>query len=333
MQPMSLEGKVVVITGASAGIGRATAREMARRGAHVGLIARGTERLEAARREVQELGVRACVAPADVADPEQVERAAAQIEAELGPIDVWVNSAMTAVLAEVKDTTAEEFKRVTEVTYLGSVHGVQAALRRMRPRDAGVIIQVGSALSRRGIPLQATYCASKHAIKGFLDSLRAELLNEKSNVKVSLVQLPGLNTPQFGWVRTRLHKHPQPVAPIYQPEVAAEAILYAIAHPRRELWVGGPTVYTIVGEKFISGAMDRFLAKTNIKGQETDIEIDPQQRQDYLFSPVPGDPGAHGIFDDSAHGHSVQWWLNTHRPLVAGAAVALAGAAAVAARR
>jgi len=274
-----------------------------------------------------------CAPPADVADADAVEAAAARIEAELGPIDVWINSAMTAVLAEVKDTAPEEFKRVTEVTYLGSVHGVQAALRRMRPRDAGTIVQVGSALSRRGIPLQATYCGSKHAIKGFLDSLRAELLHEGSKVKVTMVQLPGLNTPQFGWVRTRLHKHPQPVAPIYQPEVAAEAILYAISHPRRELWVGGPTVYTILGEKFVSGLMDRYLAKTNIKGQETDIEIDPETRPDYLFSPVPGDPGAHGIFDEQAHGRSVQWWLNTHRPLVAGAAVALAGAVTVAARR
>ena len=251
---MSLEGKVVAITGASAGIGRATAREMARRGAHVGLIARGAERLEAARREVQELGVRACVAPADVADPEQVERAAAQIEAELGPIDVWVNNAMAAKLAPVTDTRPEEFRRVTEVTYLGSVYGTQAALRRMRPRNRGVIVQVGSALSRRGIPLQASYCAAKHALKGFLDSLRVELLHEKSQVRVALVQLPGLNTPQFGWVRTDLHRHPQPVPPIYQPEVAARAIAWAAEHPKRELWVGLPTVYTILGEKFASGA-------------------------------------------------------------------------------
>jgi len=216
---MSLQGKVVVITGASAGIGRATAREMARRGAHVGLIARGAERLEAARREVEEHGVRACVAPADVADPEQVERAAAQIESELGPIDVWVNNAMAAKLAPVIDTRPEEFRRVTEVTYLGSVYGAQAALRRMRARNSGVIVQVGSALSRRGIPLQATYCGAKHALKGFLDSLRVELLHDKSKVRVALVQLPGLNTPQFGWVRTDLHRHPQPVPPIYQPEV------------------------------------------------------------------------------------------------------------------
>src|SRR3954447_7137528 len=314
---MSLEGKVVAVTGASAGIGRATVRELARRGADVGLIARGEERLNAAAREVRDAGRRACVAPADVADAEQVEHAAAQIEAELGPIDVWINVAMTAVLAEVTDTTAEEFKRVTEVTYLGSVHGAQAALRRMVPRDRGVIVQVGSALSRRGIPLQATYCGSKHAVKGFLDSLRAELIHHRSQVKVTLVQLPGLNTPQFDWVRTRLHKHPQPVPPIYQPEVAARAIAYAAEHPRRELWVGLPTVYTILGERVASGLMDRYLARTNIKAQQAAQPIDPETRQDNLFAPPPGDPGAHGAFDDKAHARSPQLWLTTHRAALA----------------
>jgi hypothetical protein len=195
-----------------------------------------------------------------------------------------------------------------------------------------VIVQVGSALSRRGIPLQATYCAAKHAVKGFCDSLRAELIHHRSNVKVALVQLPGLNTPQFNWVRTRLHKHPQPVAPIYQPEVAARAIVYAAEHPRRELWVGGSTVYTILGEKFVSGAMDIFLGRTNEQGQQTDIPIDPAERNDNLFEPPPGDPGAHGIFDDQGKPRSVQWWLNSHRPVVAGGAAALA-AALFAARR
>jgi NAD(P)-dependent dehydrogenase (short-subunit alcohol dehydrogenase family) len=323
---MSLQGKVVVITGASAGIGRATAREMARRGAHVGLIARGAERLEAARREVEEHGVRACVAPADVADPEQVERAAAQIEAELGPIDVWVNNAMAAKLAPVVDTRPEEFRRVTEVTYLGSVYGTQAALRRMRSRNRGVIVQVGSALSRRGIPLQATYCGAKHALKGFLDSLRVELLHDKSKVRVALVQLPGLNTPQFGWVRTDLHRHPQPVPPIYQPEVAARAIAWAAEHPKRELWVGLPTVYTILGEKFASGLMDRYLARTNIEAQQTDTPIAPAHRDDNLQSPPPGDPGAHGRFDGTAKARSPQLWLATHKRALAGAA---AGAAAL----
>jgi short-subunit dehydrogenase len=325
---MSLEGKVVAVAGASAGIGRATVRELARQGADVGLIARGEERLQAAAREVREAGRRACVAPADVADAEAVERAAERIEAELGPIDVWINVAMTAVLAEVTDTSAEEFKRVTEVTYLGSVHGTQAALRRMLPRDRGVIVQVGSALSRRGIPLQATYCGAKHAIKGFLDSLRAELMHHGSHVQVALVQLPGVNTPQFDWVRTRLHKHPQPVPPIYQPEVAAQAIVHAAAHPRREMWVGLPTAYTILGEKFASGLMDRYLGKTNEKAQKAAKPIDPAQRTDNLFAPPPGDPGAHGMFDDQAHGRSPQLWLNMHRaPVAAAAAGAALGAA------
>src|SRR3954449_2159937 len=322
-----LEGKVVAVTGASAGVGRATVRAFAERGAHVGLIARGEERLENAAAEVRKAGVKACVAPADVSDAEAVERAAQRIEEELGRIDIWVNVAMTAVLAEVMDTTPEEFKRVTEVTYLGSVHGVQAALKRMLPRDRGTIVQVGSALSRRGIPLQATYCGSKHAVKGFLDSLRAELIHHRSNVKVALVQLPGLNTPQFDWVRTRLHKHPQPVPPIYQPEVAARAIAYAAEHPRREMWVGFPTVYTIVGEKVASGLMDIYLGRTNEQAQEAGQAIDPEARTDNLFAPPPGDPGAHGMFDDQAKARSPQTWLTMHkRPVLAAAATGIAAA-------
>src|SRR5215204_3026309 len=299
---MALEGKVVVVTGASAGIGRAAVRELAARGADVGLIARGEERLEAAAGEVRAAGRRACVAPADVADADAVEAAAVRIEEALGPIDVWVNAAMTAVLAELWDSTPDEMLRVTQVTYLGSIHGIQTALRRFRPRDRGVIVQVGSALSRRGIPLQASYCGAKHAIKGFLDSLRAELLHDGSSVKVSLVQLPGLNTPQFDWVRTRLRRHPQPVPPIYQPEVAARAIAWAAEHPRREIWFGLPTVYTILGEKLASGLMDRYLARTNIKApQVPDQPIDPALRDDNLTAPPPGDPGAHGEFDGQAH--------------------------------
>ena len=289
---MGLEGKVVAVTGASAGIGRATVREFAALGADVGLIARGEERLAAAAREVELAGRRACAAPADVADADAVEAAAARIESELGPIDVWVNVAMAAVLAELWDCTPEEFLRVTQVTYLGSVHGMQAALRRFRPRNRGVIVQVGSALSRRGIPLQSTYCGSKHAVKGVLDSLRAELLHEGSNVRVAHVQLPGVNTPQFDWVRTRLHRHPQPVPPVYQPEVAARAIVYAAQHPRRELWVGLPTVYTILGERVVSGLMDRYLAKTNIGAQEAKQPIDPAERPDNLFGPPPAIPAA-----------------------------------------
>jgi NAD(P)-dependent dehydrogenase (short-subunit alcohol dehydrogenase family) len=329
---MSLEGKVVVITGASAGVGRATAREMARRGAHVGLIARGAQRLQDARREVEELGARACVAPADVANADEVEAAADRIEAELGPIDVWVNSAMATKLAEVMDTSPDELRRVTEVTYLGSVFGIQAALRRMRSRDRGVIVQVGSALSRRGIPLQASYCAAKHAVKGFLDSLRAELLHDGSHVRVSLVQLPGVNTPQFGWVRTNLRRHPQPVPPIYQPEVAARAIAWAAEHPRRELWVGLPTVYTILGERVASGLMDRYLARTNYAAQQTDIPIVPSQRDDNLQAPPSGDPGAHGRFDREAKERSPQLWLAMHKRALAGVAAGAAAAATAAVR-
>jgi NADP-dependent 3-hydroxy acid dehydrogenase YdfG len=326
---MSLEGKVVAITGASAGIGRASVREFAAQGANVGLIARGEERLSAAAREVEQAGRRACVAPADVADAQAVEAAAAKIEQELGPIDIWVNVAMSAVLAELWECIPEEFLRVTQVTYLGSVHGIQAALRRFRPRNRGVIVQVGSALSRRGIPLQSTYCGSKHAIKGALDSLRAELLHEGSAVQVALVQLPGVNTPQFDWVRTRLHHHPQPVPPIYQPEVAARAIVFAAQHPRREMWVGLPTVYTILGERVASGLMDRYLAKTNIGAQEAKQPIDPAERPDNLFSPPPGDPGAHGAFDDQAKPSSRQLELTMRKgPLVA-AAIAVAGALAL----
>jgi short-subunit dehydrogenase len=325
---MKLEGKVVAVTGASAGIGRATVRELAREGADVGLIARGEDRLQAAAAEVREAGRRACVAPADVSDAEQVERAAERIERELGPIDVWINVAMTAVLAEVMDTSPEEFLRVTQVTYLGSVHGAQSALRRFLERDRGTLVQVGSALSRRGIPLQATYCGAKHAVKGFLDSLRAELIHHNSSVKVALVQLPGHNTPQFNWVRTRLDKHPQPVPPIYQPEVAARAIVHAAAHPRREMWVGLPTVYTILGEKLVSGLMDRYLGRTNEQAQQADEPIDPSTRTDNLFAPPPGDPGPHGIFGDQAHARSPQLWLTMHkRPLLGGAA-AIAGLAA-----
>jgi NADP-dependent 3-hydroxy acid dehydrogenase YdfG len=326
---MSLEGKVVAVTGASAGIGRAAVREFAAQGANVGLIARGEERLNAAAREVEAAGRRACVAPADVADAQAVEAAAAKIEQELGAIDVWVNVAMAAVLAELWECTPEEFLRVTEVTYLGSVHGMQAALKRFRPRNRGVIVQVGSALSRRGIPLQATYCGSKHAVKGVLDSLRAELLHEGSDVQVAHVQLPGVNTPQFDWVRTRLHRHPQPVPPVYQPEVAARAIVFAAQHPRRELWVGFPTVYTILAERVVSGLMDRYLAKTNIGAQEAKQPIDPAERPDNLFAPPPGDPGAHGAFDDKAKPSSRQLWLTMHKGPIVAAAIAAAGALAL----
>ncbi len=302
--------------------------EFARRGAKIGLLARGEAGLEAAARDVEAAGGSAFVLPTDVADAGQVEAAADRIERELGPIDVWVNAAMTAILAELRHTEPEEFRRVIEVTFLGSVHGTMAALTRMQSRDRGKIVQVGSALARRGIPLQASYCGAKHGIQGFVESVRTELLHQRSNVKITLVQLPGLNTTQFGWVRTRgLSKHPQPVAPIYQPEVAARAIAWAADHNRRELWVGLPTYFTILGNWFAPGLQDRFLAKANYDGQQSERELDPDRR-DYLFEPVDDreDRGAHGIFDEHAKPRSRALWATTHRRAIGTAA--LCGAAA-----
>lgn len=318
--------RVVAITGASAGVGRATAREFARRGAAIGLIARGIEGLEAAAREVEALGGRALVLQADVADFAQVDAAAARLEAEFGPIDVWVNNAMTAVFAAVKDTPAEEFRRVSDVTYLGSVHGTLAALQRMRARDRGVIIQVGSALAHRGIPLQATYCAAKHAIEGFCDSLRTELLHDGSRVQLALVHLPAMNTPQFDWVRSRLPRKAQPVKPIYQPEVAARAIVWLAQHPRRRLWIGWPTVGALLANRLAPGLLDRYLARTGVKGQQAD-EPEVPGRPDNLWQPVPGDHGAHGRFDASSKAHSVQAWATMHKGWLLGAGLlAIAGA-------
>jgi short-subunit dehydrogenase len=316
---------VVAVTGASAGVGRATARAFAREGADVGLIARGRARLDSTKREIEAAGRRAVVAETDVADCDQVEAAAQRIEDELGPIDVWVNNAMATVFAPVKDTTPEEFRRATEVTYLGSVWGTMSALRRMRERDAGVIVQAGSALAYRGIPLQAAYCGAKHALQGFLESLRTELLHEGSNVRLTMVQLPALNTPQFTWSRAKLPHSPQPVPPIFQPEVAADAIVWAASHPRRELMVGWPTVKAIVGNAIAPSLADRYLARNAYGAQQTDQPVDPARR-DNLFEPVPGDQGAHGPFDDKARGRSVQLRLNKHRIPLLVALAALAGA-------
>ena len=299
------------------------------------MIARGRTGLESTAAEVRRLGGEALVVPCDVADADALERAATLIEERLGEIDVWVNNAMTAVLGEVADTTAEEFRRVTEVTYLGQVHGTQAALRRMLPRDRGHVILVGSALGYRGIPLQATYCGAKHAVQGFFESLRTELLHRGAKVGLTIVQLPGLNTTQFHWVRLHVPHEPQPVPPIYQPEVAARAITWAADHPhRREVWVGGSTAMTILGNRVGAWVADRYLARTGFGSQQTDHEAGPD-RGDYLEAPLDDDRdhGFHGAFDDQAKDRSYQLWLATHRPVVAGVAGAAAGALVAGLRR
>lgn len=320
--------EVVMITGASAGVGRATAHAFASRGAHIGLLARGTAALDAARSEVESLGGRALAVATDVADAEQVERAAEAIEQTFGPIDIWINNAMTTVFAPLREITAEEFKRATEVTYLGTVYGTMAALRRMMPRDRGTIVQVGSALAYRSIPLQAPYCGAKHAIRGFTDSLRSELIHDHSNVHLTMVQLPAMNTPQFSWCRTRLPRHPQPVPPIYQPEVAAQAIVWASKHRRREVNVGSSTDKAIWGNKLAPGALDAYLAHRAYDAQQTDDPVDPA-RPDNLFEPVPGDFGTHGIFDRAAKGKSLQVWETTHRTWLGVAAGIVTSAALI----
>ena len=302
--------RTVVVTGASAGVGRATAVAFGKHGDRVALVARGREGLAGAARDVERAGGRALIVPCDVADAAAVDAAAQRAEDELGPIDVWVNDAMAAVLAFVHETDPADFRRVTEVTYLGCVYGTMAALARMRARDRGVIVQVGSALSYRAIPLQASYCGAKFAIRGFTDALRTELMHEGSGVRVTMVQLPGLNTPQFTWVRTTLRRQPQPVPPIFQPELAADAIVHAASRPRREVWLGGSTVLTIVGNKLAPWFADRYLARTNVKAQQADRPLDPG-RPDYLHAPLDdvADRGAHGPFDAQAKSRSKQWTL------------------------
>jgi NAD(P)-dependent dehydrogenase (short-subunit alcohol dehydrogenase family) len=301
--------KVVAITGASAGVGRATVRRFAREGACIGLMARGQARLDAAAAEVEKLGGKALAIPLDVADAHAVDDAAERIENRFGPIDVWVNNAMATVFAPVRDTTPDEFRRSTEVTYLGSVWGTMAALRRMVPRDRGTIVQVGSALAYRSIPLQAAYCGAKHAIRGFLESLRTELLHDGSNVRVTMVELPAHNTPQFSWSRAKMPRGPQPVPPIFQPELAAEAILYAAQTQRRELVVGWPAVKAIYGEKIAPGLLDRYLARNGYDAQQTDERLDGE-RAGNLFEPVEGDFAAHGQFDDQAKPRSLLFDLD-----------------------
>jgi NAD(P)-dependent dehydrogenase (short-subunit alcohol dehydrogenase family) len=303
---------VVVVTGGSAGVGRATARAFAARGDSVAVLGRGRDGLEASLRDIHRLGGRGHAVSVDVADDAAVEAAAGEIERALGPIDVWVNNAMVSVFAPVTDVTPGDFKRVTEVSYLGYVYGTMAALRRMRSRDAGVVVQVGSALAYRAIPLQSAYCGAKHAIEGFTESLRCELAHEASNVRVTMVQLPAVNTPQFHWVKTTLARHPQPVPPIFQPEVAADAIVWAAEHPRREYWVAWPTARAIVANRLVPGLLDRYLARTGVAAQQTERAIEPG-RPDNLYEPLPGDQGAHGEFDDRSKPASVFWRLTRSR--------------------
>jgi len=314
----------VVITGASAGVGRATARKFARSGARVALLARGRDGLEAARKEVEEFGGKALVILVDVANADQVEAAAVQIEAELGKIDIWINNAMVSVFSPIKEMMPEEFRRVTEVTFLGCVYGTLAALKRMLPRDRGTIVQVGSALAHRSIPLQSAYCASKHAMQGFTESLRCELIHDKSEVRVTMVQLPALNTPQFGWVKSQLPRKAQPVPPIFQPEVAAEAIYFAAHHPRREFYVGWSSATAIIANKIAPGLLDHFLARTGYDSQQYDGAEDPKRAYN-LWEPVPGDHGAHGDFNARAKKSSAFLWMSEHRGwlVLIAAAVAL----------
>ena len=323
---------VIVVTGASAGVGRATVRAFARRGADVALVARGMDGLEGARREVEGYGGRALVLPTDVADAAAVESAAERTERELGPIDVWVNNAMVSVFSPVKELQTAEIRRVTDVTYLGVAYGTLAALKRMLPRDRGSIVQVGSALAYRGIPLQAAYCGAKHAIQGFTESLRCELLHDGSHVRVAMVQLPAMNTPQFDWVKSRLPRQPQPVPPIYEPDLAAEGIVWAASHGRREISVGAPTVTAIWGNKFASGLLDRYLAWSGYDSQQTDAPADPD-RPHNLWAPLAGDHGAHGRFGRRAAERSPQTWLNEHLPFVGMLTAGAIGLAAFVTRR
>lgn len=307
-----LANKIVVVTGASAGVGRATAVEFARQGATVALLARGKAGLEAARAEVEAAGGKAWVQTLDVADADAVDAAAERIEAELGPIDIWVNNAMVTVLSPIRQMTAEEFRRVTEVTYLGTVHGTLAALRHMRPRNRGVIVQVGSALAYRAIPLQSAYCAAKFACRGFTDSLRVELQHDDSAVHVTSVHLAAFNTPQFDWARNRMPRRPQPVPPVFQPELAARAIVWASQQKRREVNVGFPAVKTIWGNKFAPQVADWVLEEDGYSGQQ-DEQLSAGDRPDNLFEPVDRDMGSHGRFDNEARTHSWQLWATMHR--------------------
>ncbi len=320
--------RTVVVTGASSGVGRATARAFADRGDRVALLARGETALAGAAADVKARGGRPFVVPVDVADADAVDAAAEAVESELGPIDVWVNNAMTAVLAPVQETTAAQFRRVTEVTYLGYVHGTLAALARMAPRDHGTIVQVSSALAHRSIPLQASYCGAKHAIKGFTEAVRVETMHKRLDIDICQVDMPAMNTPQFDWVLHRgIDHHPMPVAPIYQPEIAGRAVAHVAEHPRRMMWVGLPTVLTILGNRVAPALLDHFLARTNVKGQQSP-DHDPPAGRSNTWEPVYGsEVQAHGSFDDKAYAHSPELWLSEHRVLALVGAVGAAAAA------
>jgi short-subunit dehydrogenase len=316
--------EIVVVTGASAGVGRAAAHAFADQGAHIGLMARGTQGLQAAAAEVEQRGGEALALPTDMADSDAVEAAAQRVEDRFGPIDIWVNCAMATIFAPFHRVSPDEFRRATEVTYLGFVYGTMSALKRMRPRNRGTIVQVGSALSYRAIPLQSAYCGAKFAIRGFTDSLRTELMHDGVDVHLVMVQMPALNTPQFNWARNKMSRRPQPVPPIFQPEIAADAILYAAHSRRREIWVGGSAFQAIIANKFFPGLLDRYLAKNGYSGQLTDEPADPRQT-DNLFAPVPGDPGTHGRFDVRSSDWSLQLWATEHRGALLAGALAIAG--------
>jgi NAD(P)-dependent dehydrogenase (short-subunit alcohol dehydrogenase family) len=317
------QGMTVVITGASAGVGRASAHAFARRGAKIALIGRDEAALDDVRREVEALGGQALAMALDVSDPAAVESAATRAEAALGAIDIWVNNAMTTVFAPLHDISPDEYRRATEVTYLGYVWGTMSALRRMRPRNRGTIVQVGSALAYRSIPLQAPYCGAKHAIRGFTDSVRSELMHDHSRVHLTMVQMPALNTPQFEWAECRLPHPPQPVPPIYQPEVAARAVVWAATHRRRELYVGSSTIKAIWANKFVAGLLDRYLAHAGYSAQMQERALSAE-RPSNLWRPVPALHATRGPFSDRASESSSASWLDQHRNwLLAGAATGL----------
>jgi NAD(P)-dependent dehydrogenase (short-subunit alcohol dehydrogenase family) len=319
--------ETVVVTGGTAGIGRATVREFARNGANVAILARGEDRLAATKKEVEQLGGKALAISLDVSDSRAVEDAAGRIERELGEIDVWVNNAFAGIFARFLDVTPEEYERVTAVTYFGQVNGTRAALKRMVPRNRGTVVLVGSALAYRGIPLQSAYCGSKHAIQGMLDSVRTELIHDAPGVHMTMVQLPGVNTPQFDWIRAKLPGKPRPIGAVFQPEVAARAIYFAAHSDRKEIEVGYPTVESIWGDKIASAWLDDYLAKVGFKGQQSAEPVSPD-RKDNLFEPVPGDFEAHGRFDDEATDSSPELWASMHKKQIGLAALGTVAAAA-----